>query len=115
DFDALEFCEQHIPLLARVNARYRATSWVSLGGSPSVEAPENTLMSEHEVVCDVTQMSSGGGHVLLLIGFDRNRQVFFAKNHWGENAFIEIAYNNDPVWQIKSGWYITDVVDPTYG
>ena len=28
--------------------------------------------------------------------------------------FIEIAYNNDPNWQINSGWYITDVVDPTF-
>ncbi len=112
DFDAVEFCEQHIPLLARVNARYRATSWASLGANPSVEALENTLLAEHEVVCDVT--TPGGGHVLLLIGFDRNRKVFFAKNHWGENAFIEIQYANDPNWTINSGWYIEDVLDPTF-
>ena len=40
DYDAIEFCEQHIPLLARVNARYRATGWTSLGNSPSIEALE---------------------------------------------------------------------------
>jgi hypothetical protein len=108
DFDAVEFCEQHIPLLARVNARYRASDWASLGGNPSVEALENTLLANHEVVCDVP------GHVLLLIGFDRNRKVFFAKNHWGENRFIEIQYANDPVFSILTGWYIKDVVDPTF-
>ena len=65
------------------------------------------------MICDVHD-ADVGGHVLLLIGFDRNRQVFQAKNSWGEGAFIEIAYANDPNWQIGSGWYITDVVDPTF-
>jgi hypothetical protein len=115
DFDAFEFCEQHVPLLARVNARYRATDWATLGGSPSIEALENTLLADHEVVCDVTHLTPPvGGHVLLLIGFDRNRRVWFAKNHWGENAFIDIAYENDPDWMINSGWYIKDVIDPTF-
>jgi hypothetical protein len=108
DFDAVEFCDQHIPLIARVNARYRASDWATLGSNPSVEALENTLLANHEVVCDVP------GHVLMLIGFDRNRQVFFAKNHWGENRFIEIQYANDPNFMILSGWYIKDVVDPTF-
>lgn len=115
DFDALEFCEQHVTLLARVNARYRATGWVSLGASPSIDALENTLLAEHEVICDVQHLTAPvGGHVLLLIGFDRNREVFLAKNHWGENRFIEIAYANDPEWMITSGWYIDGVVDPTF-
>jgi hypothetical protein len=115
DFDAIEFCEQHVPLLARVNARYRATDWATLGGNPSVEALENTLLANHEVVCDVTHKTPPvGGHVLLLIGFNRRRKVFFAKNHWGENRFIEIKYSNDPEWDITSGWYIKDVVDPTF-
>ena len=43
EYDAVEFCEQHIPLVARVNARYRATGWKSLGANPSVEALENTF------------------------------------------------------------------------
>ncbi|MFG2053168.1 hypothetical protein ACGFI9_03970 [Micromonospora sp. NPDC048930] len=115
DFDAVEFCEQHIPLLARVNARYRASDWASLGRGPTIEALENTLLANHEVVCDVTHKTPPqGGHVLLLIGFDRNRRVFFAKNHWGENAFIEIKYENDPNWSIDTGWYIKDVVDPAF-
>ncbi|HET7850176.1 MAG TPA: hypothetical protein VFL51_14040 [Pseudolabrys sp.] len=115
DFDAVEFCEQHIPLVARVNARYRATDWASLGQNPSVEALENTLLANHEVICDVTHKTPPvGGHVLLLIGFDRNRKVFFAKNHWGENKFIEIQYANDPQWDINSGYYLKDVIDSKF-
>jgi hypothetical protein len=115
DFDALEFCEQHIPLIARVNCRYRATGFASIGGSPGIEALENVILSNHEVICDVQHLTAPvGGHVLTLVGFDSDRKVFTAKNHWGENAFIEIAYQNDPNWQILSGWYITDVVDPTF-
>ena len=115
DFDAFEFCEQHISLLARVNCRYRGTGWQSLGANPTIEQLENALLAEHEVVCDVQQVRPpGGGHVLLLVGFDRNRRVFQAKNHWGENAFIEIAYDDDPTWTIRSGWYLEGVVDPTF-
>ena len=115
DFDALEFCEQHIPLIARVNCRYRATGFATLGGSPGSEALENVILANHEVICDVSHLTAPlGGHVLTLIGFDSDRQVFIAKNSWGENAFIEIAYANDPNWQILSGWYLTDVVDPTF-
>jgi Bacterial tandem repeat domain 1 len=115
DFDAIEFCEQHIKLLARVNARYRASDWASLGQNPSIEALENTLLANHEVVCDVThKVPNVGGHCLLLIGFDRNRKVFFAKNHWGENKFIEIQYANDPAFSLDAGWYIKDVVDPKF-
>jgi hypothetical protein len=41
------------------------------------------------VICDVFhKRPTVGEHVLLLIGFDRNRQVFLAKNHWGDGAFI---------------------------
>lgn len=115
DFDALEFCEQHIPLIARVNCRYRATGFISIGSLPSIEALENVILSNHEVICDMKHLTpTVGDHVLTLIGFDSDRKVFFAKNHWGENKFVEIAYQNDPNWQILSGWYITDVVDPTY-
>ena len=95
DSDALEFCEQHIPLIARVNCRYRATGFASIGGSPSVQVLENVILFNHEVICDVQHLTAPvGGHVLTLIGFDSDRQVFTAKNQWGKNAFIEIAYQN---------------------
>jgi hypothetical protein len=112
DFDAFEFCEQHIPLIARVNARYRATAWGALGANPSITAIENTLLAKHEVLADVYhKVSPEGGHVLLIIGFDRNRQLFFAKNSWGEDEFVEIHYYNDPIWDIRAGHYLIDVAE----
>lgn len=71
----------------------RQPAWASLSGNPSVKALENTLLANHEVVCDVTVKTTTppGGHVLLVIGFDRNRKVFFAKNHWGEDKFKRLA------------------------
>jgi len=115
DYDAVEFCEQNIPLLARVNARYRAAGWQSLG-NPSIQALENTLLSGHEVVCDVSVLNTTppAGHCLILYGFDRNRQVFFAKNQWTGSQLIEIQYAKDPLFAINTGYYITDIVDPTY-
>ena len=98
-----------------MNARYRATDWASLGPNPSVQALENTLLAKHEVVCDVIHKTPPvGGHVLLLVGFNRRRKAFYVKNSWGENRFIEIKYADDPEWQITSGWYIKDVVDPKF-
>ena len=58
DYDAIEFCEQHIPLLARVNARYRAAGWGSLGNNPTIAALENTILADREVVCDVNHKTS---------------------------------------------------------
>jgi hypothetical protein len=114
DFDAFEFCEPHIPLISRANARFRATGWGALGANPSITALENTLLAEHEVIADVYHKTAPeGGHVLLIIGFERNRQVFFAKNSWGENQFIEIHYQNDPNWEIRAAHYLTDVDNPS--
>jgi hypothetical protein len=113
DYDALEFCEQHIPLIARVNARYRAADYAALTSPPTIADLENTLLSDHEVVCEVKLVPTGG-RVLLLIGFDRNRQVFIAKNSWGEGAYIEIKYSGDPKFQITTGFYLTDVLDSTF-
>jgi hypothetical protein len=46
----------------------RQPAWASLGGNPSVKALENTLLANHEVVCDATvKTTPPGGHVLLRI------------------------------------------------
>jgi hypothetical protein len=111
--DEFDFGEEHIPLRARLNARYRAADWASLGADPSVTAIENTLLAEYEVIADVFHKCDPvGAHVVLIIGFDRNQQVFLAKSSWGENAFIQIDYRDDPEWDICSGFYLVDVRDP---
>lgn len=115
DFDVLEFSEIHIPLIARVNCRYRATDWALLGNPPSVEDIEKTIRANCEVLVDVQQVQPpNGGHVMLIIGYDADRKVFQAKNSWGENNFIEIAYQNDPNWMIQAAHYIRGVADPTF-
>ena len=113
DFDAFEYCEEHIPLLSRVNTRYRATDYALLPANPSTDDIEQVLLDNHEVVTDVYhKVGSIGGHCLLIIGFDRLRQVFLAKNSWGEGQFIEIKYQGDPNFDITGAAYIKDVADP---
>lgn len=104
-FDAFEFSEQHIPLIARQNAKYRVKTWAALGNNSTPEAIEQVIRSGYEVVADVR------GHCLLIVGYDRNRRVFIIKNSWGENKFIELSYD-DSHWPIIGGHYITDVTDP---
>src|SRR5438128_2241063 len=101
------------------NQGERSTSW-AFAGAAALEAAYKrrygislSLLAEYEVIADVFHKCDPvGAHVLLVIGFDRNRQVFLAKNSWGENAFIEIGYRNDPDWDIRSGFYLVDVRDP---
>lgn len=114
DFDTLEFSELHIPLLSRVNCRYRATDWAMIN-PPDIKDIEKTIRANYEVLVDVQQVKPPNGtHVLLLIGYDAKRKVFQAKNSWGENNYIEIKYQNDPTWKILAAHYIKGVEDPTF-
>ncbi|MEV8096924.1 hypothetical protein [Kitasatospora sp. NPDC085879] len=100
--DAFEFAEGHVPTAARHAARYRVTGFAALPGSPTPAQVEAVIAGGHEVVADVP------GHCLLLIGFDRTRRVYTAKNSWGEGRFIELSYDSAD-WRILGGRYITDV------
>jgi len=109
--DDFEFAPAHIPFAARGRARYGVrTSGVLTDFS--VTDLENVLRARHEVVVNVTV--GGGGHVLLLVGFNAERRYFIAKNSWGEGDFIRIRYENDPTFMINTGiaHYIIDVIDP---
>lgn len=124
--DEFEFSEQHIPTAARWNAKYRVTKWAALPTNPTTDDLEKVIRSGHEIVVDVNLRwkpdasnqvydydpnSSGGGHVLLLIGYDKLQKVFIAKNSWGESNFIRLTYDfvkNNVQW----GNYIIDVADP---
>ena len=112
DWDAFEYSESLIPLIARVNCRYRATEWASLSFPPTIAEIEATLRANCEVIVDVD--TTGGGHVMLIVGYDADRRVFQVKNSWGETDFIEVRYDNDPTWKITAAHYIRGVVDPRY-
>jgi hypothetical protein len=106
EYDAVEYSEKHIPLGARQDARYRVANWAGLPANPSPDDVERVLRSGREVVADIE------GHCLLVIGYDRNRKVFLAKNSWGETDFIELDYAATASEKILGGYYITDVVPP---
>jgi hypothetical protein len=123
--DTFEFDNANVPLLARRQARYRVASWAYL---PDVQVAtiENAIAANHEVVLDITvkwtydatrdvydydPSAAGGGHVLLIIGYDRTDQVLIAKNSWGGTNYYRLTYNFIQNCAL-AGTYITDVVDP---
>jgi hypothetical protein len=103
--DAFEFHESHIPTRARHVARYRVTDFRALPANPTPTQVEAVLTAGYEVIADVP------GHCTLIVGFDRARQVYILKNSWGENQFIELAYNSTS-WPLLGGRYIIDVNPP---
>ncbi|MGC5172482.1 C1 family peptidase [Microbacterium sp. DT81.1] len=109
--DDFEFSPVHIPFVARGNAKYGVASSGVLSNF-SIADLENVIRAKHEVVVNVTV--SGGGHVLLLVGFNSTQRYFLAKNSWGEGGLIRIKYENDPQFSINTGiaHYIIDVIDP---
>ncbi|KAA9107993.1 C1 family peptidase [Microbacterium rhizomatis] len=109
--DDFEFSPLHIPFAARGNAKYGVKSSGVLSNF-SIADLENVIRAGHEVVVNVT--TGGGGHVLLLVGFNSTLQYFIAKNSWGGTDLIHIAYANDPSFTINMGLahYIIDVIDP---
>ncbi|SDL56792.1 C1 family peptidase [Siphonobacter aquaeclarae] len=127
--DTFEFDFRNIPQEARHQCRYRVKSW---GVLPTVTAQniENVLLNNHEVVIDIDVYkwkynatrnvyefdpagAGGGGHVVLIIGFDRDNQTFLVKNSWGGNQYLQLTY--DYITRVSGQWftgfYITDVDD----
>lgn len=125
-YDTFEFSEEHIPSAARWNARYQVTDYGWVSNPSDLAALEQTLADNHEIVADFDlrwrfnaagnvyefdPKSAGGGHVLLIIGYDRNQQMFILKNSWGEGDFIRVTY--DFVKNCIGGaYYIKNVADP---
>jgi hypothetical protein len=125
-FDTFEFNEEHIPMAARWNARYRVTDYAWVSNPKSTSELEQALLENHEVVIDLKLRwrlnpktnvfeydpnVEGVGHVVLVIGYDRNAQVFIVKNSGGEADFIRVSYDCI-VKNIGGAYYIKDVADP---
>lgn len=109
--DAFEFDTRHIPLAARNNAKYRATSYsqVAIGDRSTLNGRlETVIASGKEIVADFDlkwrwdaannrydydATSSGGGHVMLIVGYDRSAGTFTIKNSWGGSTLIRVTYN----------------------
>jgi hypothetical protein len=130
--DKFDFYEHQIPSAARANCIYQAVSSKALNANPSVAEIQGVLNGGHEVVVDIvldcntnastweydSTVKNGGGHVVVLCGYDDNRKVFIAKNSWGtavgNKGYFDLTYN---FIQKCCSWgnYITDVTDPKAG
>ncbi len=125
--DAFELSDALIPFAARAKCRYEVAGW-GRGGTPTAATLETIIAQNHEVVIDIVldmapdqnsvwqydATAKGGGHVILLIGYDRQAQVFTAKNSWGGHDFVGVSYE----FIEKCGLayhYITDIRDPNAG
>jgi len=104
--DAFEFLEAHIPTQARHAARYRVATWGALPNSPSIDQVESVLAAGHEVIAGVRLKQ--GGHVTLIIGYDRPKRQWLVKNSWGEGKPVSWPYDT----KITDASYVIDVAPP---
>lgn len=104
--DACEYAESFIPQAAREKATYRAVGYEII--QPGVAAIEAAIASDKEVILGINlkwkrdpvtgvmvydQSSPGGGHVFLVVGYDRESQRFTVKNSHGEAGLILVSYD----------------------
>jgi len=126
-YDTFEFSEEHIPTAARWNAKYWVTDYDRVANPSNTGDLEQILLQNHEIVAnfnlrrnvidalnwDYNPAASVESHVLLIIGYDRDLQVFLAKNSWGEKDFVRLSYNLVSNC-ITDAYYIKDVADPNW-
>ncbi len=110
--DAFEYSPLHIPQVARENAKYGVSSFTHYGAASARDTGflEHLIANDKEVIIDVTlnwkQLPNGifdydptvnqGGHVILLIGYNRAAGYFLVKNSWGGTApaaYLKVSYN----------------------
>jgi hypothetical protein len=110
--DAFEYSPLHIPAEARNNAKYGVASWSDYSWVDARDTAklESLIADNKEVVIsvdlkwkmlpsgilDYDPAASGGGHVFLLIGYNRAAGYFLVKNSWGGTApadYLRVSYN----------------------
>jgi Papain family cysteine protease len=127
EIDAFEFDDANVPTAARSQASYRGTGYTPLNNFDTSDV-EAAIAANHEVVLDIntywSQDSSGvwqydasataQGHCVLVVGYDRNAQIFTFKNSWGGTSLSQMSY--DCLQHIAVGATTLDgAVDPAVG
>jgi hypothetical protein len=125
-FDAFEFSTRNIPTRARQAACYGVTSWELLAPHTPEEL-ERVISEGHEVIADFHRnwkflrdknvydydpTAHAGGHDMLVVGYDRNAQIFTLKNSKGGTSLINVTYNFVRHC-LFAGHYITGVIPPS--
>jgi Papain family cysteine protease len=125
--DAFEFDDANMPTTARSEASYQGTGYTPINfGTSDVEA---AIAADHEVVLDITtkwsqdgsgvwqydaSVTDAQGHCVLVVGYDRNAQIFTFKNSWGGTSLSQMSY--DCLQNIACGATTLDsAVDPAVG
>lgn len=124
--DAFEYSTKYIPLRARWNTVFGVKEYFLLEQAKTrdVNFMERLISTNHEVIVDFDlkwklvngiydydKDANGGGHVMLVIGYDRNKKYFLLKNSWGENNFLKVSYNFMEKASL-CGSIIKDISDP---
>jgi hypothetical protein len=122
-YDTFEFSEEHIPTIARWNARYRVTDYGEISNPTDPSELERVLRDNHEIAADFTlkwkfnpetdtyEYDANGspvGHVMLIIGYDQDEDVFLVRNWGGEDHYIRMTYECMKKC-ITGAYYIKDV------
>ena len=125
-YDTFEFSEEHIPTIARWNARYRVTDYARISNPSDLPTLEQTLREDHEIAADFTLKwklnsatntyeydanSAPSYHVMLIIGYDQNDRVFLVRDWYSEDHFLRVTYDCMKNC-ITGAYYIKDVADP---
>lgn len=106
-YDTFEFSEEHIPTIARWNARYRVTDYGRISDPTDTSALERVLRDDHEIAADFTlkwklntatnnyEYDANGNpanHAMLIIGYDRDQDIFIIRNWGGEDHYLRVTY-----------------------
>lgn len=108
--DWFEFDLRTIPLTSRWSAQYKVEKFATLTNFTNADL-KRVLSAGHDVVVDVNDKVNGGGHALLVFGFDDATQTFDIKNSQSLPGFASMRYSGDPQFDILYGtaYYITEV------
>lgn len=131
--DDLNFELGELPQASLKGALYGISSYVVVPSDKlrDVTYFESILAGGYEVIFDTTLHgpdptpgdgvwnpgpTAGGGHAMLMVGYDRDRRVFIVKNSWGydnpaESGFTLLSYDYVTRGHVGGACYITGVVD----
>jgi hypothetical protein len=105
--DTVEFSERHIPSQARYHALYQIDDAAQIR-NPSNDEIERVISEKHEVIAgfilnwaldkdtgirsyDAT-IPNAGYHIMLIVAYDHDRQLFWLKNSWGGKELAVVTY-----------------------
>ena len=129
EVDAFEYSPNYIPPAARANARFGVAAWTAWDTATvqNTTRVEEILASGKEIAVGVSlkwkwnadrtihvydPTVDYGGHVFLVVGYNRPGGYFLVKNSWGESNLLKVSYDffRNAVW---NGATVDAVTDPT--